>query len=202
MQGVVAGLQTSPAVSGTMAVSSDLARDPYITSSDTLQRELEGLVSRRLAAAREGTLAGLTEAQAATGARGGESALLRGGADFGSRTALADALAGLRIDQMNRRSQDIQNALQAQGMASDTLNRAVLGPQALLQQTYGSSTAPATASFIGQLQNLGLLSGQDALREAASSALQNTIAPIAGLAGAVSGIFGTGGLWGEKGVFG
>lgn len=194
-------VQTNPGVAGASGVLSGLATNPYTTSSDALQEEIEGMLTRRFANAREGLLGTLGSSQAARGALGGESDLLRAGADFGTRADLADALAEARVNQALRRQRDIGESLDAFEQGGDVLQGAVLGPAALGAQTLAGRSNQYTNALLEQIRQLGALSAQDKLRE--NTPTFGSLGPILGGAGRLFGnLLGVGGLFGEKGLLG
>jgi hypothetical protein len=172
-----------PAVQGTENLLSRLAANPYTTSGDALQRDIEGIITRRGAENQQATLAGQADRSAAAGLGGGESSLLQAGSQFGSRAQLADDLAEARINQALRRQSDIQSAISGFGQGGQTMTNQLLNPSMQLAQFMrGSGDNALTDSFTEQLRSLGIASIEEELRENAdNSALNNFLAILNGV---------------------
>jgi len=200
--GGIANPASNPNLGLSNMISQNLLQDPYTTSSDELQGEIEGLLKRQFATAREGGLGQLSDAAAASGMEGGESALLRSGADFGTRAALADALAESRVGQAVRRQTDQKTAMDMAGQGGQNLLQQQLGPLAMNAQALTGYTNPYFDSTIDQTRALGMLAIEDALREAygGSSGLNSWGPQVGAIMGGAGDLFG--GLFGNKGIMG
>lgn len=194
-------LQQSAPVVGAAQLGNELTGNPFTTSGDALQAEIESMIQRRGQNARQGVLSGLRDAQGARGTFGGESDLLTAGADFGSREAITDAMTEARVGQALRRAQDIQNTSGALETLGGINQRNIFAPATLQAEALGSRNNPFMASVIEQIRQLGGLGLQDNLREAVTD-FSPVTAILGGAGSLLGGALGAGGLFGEKGLFG
>lgn len=181
-------LAGGPAVTGTENLLRTLSANPFTTSSDALQGEIEGLISRRSAENQQATSAGLRDRLSASGLGGGESELLKAGSQFGSRARLADDLAEARINQALRRQSDITTGLGSFARGGDTLTSQIFNPSMQLAQFLrGGAANPLADEFVGQVRDLGGLAIEDELRENADSGALDTFLSILGGLGGFAG---------------
>jgi hypothetical protein len=184
----------NPGVGGSAGLSSGLAQDPFTTSNDALQQEIEGILTRGLANAREGALATAQGALGSAGNRGGESALLQSGLDFGSRAAQADAIGESRVNQAMRRAQDIANAQQQFQGTSNIFNQSVMGPAALGADFLSNRQNVDTNSLIEQMRAMaGLAITENLWKNYDVSTMEAFMPAITGLIGNFLGGMGGGG---------
>lgn len=186
----VAKVQNSPAVSGAHNLGLGLAADPFLTSNDALQAEIEGIIARRAGNAAEGAKQSIAGAAAAAGRGGGETSNINAGVDSAMRARLADALAQAKVDQALRRSGDVTAAVANFGGLGNIFRSNILEPSALQTEALGNSlNNPFFNSLVDQMRNLGILGLNDELRESAQNFAQRQtlIGGGIGLLGSVLG---------------